>query len=66
MANPTPAKRLHKLAAFHGLAIQEFSPGLRVWSIVSQKAPNNPHPLAWAIPQSELAEKIIQLSEKES
>lgn len=62
MATATPAKRLHALAAKHGLCICEFSPGLRVWTIRPASDPYAPQPLAFGVPHSELADKLSELS----
>lgn len=63
MKAPTPAKRLHAFAAKHGLSIQEYSPGLRVWSIrPADCLAGWTEPLAFGVPESQLREKIVQLA----
>jgi hypothetical protein len=58
MRTPTPAKRLHKVAAFYGVTIDEFSPGLRIWTIRAAGAPYSEEPLAFGVPQEALRAKI--------
>jgi hypothetical protein len=62
MKTPTPAKRLHKLASKHGLTISEFSPGLRVWAVRKVGLPSDSEPLAFGVPHTLLADKIMELS----
>lgn len=62
MPNPTPAKRLHALATKHRLSIREFAPGIRIWAIRPASNPYQSEPLAWGVPQGQLAEKIKELS----
>lgn len=62
MAQHTPAKRLHALAHKHGVIIEEFSPGLRVWTIRDPNKPRHAEPLAFGVPHSRLADKIRELS----
>lgn len=61
MSCPTPAKRMHALASKNGLLINEFSPGLRVWTIRAKATPYSPEPLAFGVPHSELAAKIQEI-----
>jgi hypothetical protein len=61
MRTPTPAKRLRKVAAFYGVTIDEFSPGLRVWSIRAAGTPYSAEPLAFGVPHEDLRAKIQEV-----
>lgn len=61
MRKPTPAKRLHKLAASKGLTIDEFSPGLRIWTVRDKHKGHKGEPLAFGVPQLSLAAKLEEL-----
>ena len=63
---PTPAIRLHDLARKHGLTIDEFSPGLRVWTIRDPAQGYRGEPLAFGVPHCQLAERITQLAKRET
>lgn len=58
---PTPAKRLHALAARHGLSLCEYSPGLRIWSIYRAGKTQSGESLAFGVPQSQVHDKILEI-----
>ena len=59
---PTPAIRLHALARKAGLMIDEFSPGLRIWTIRDPADGYTGEPLAFGVPQAQLADRLRQLA----
>lgn len=60
MKTRTPAKRLHELARKLGLEINEFSPGLRVWSIT--KGGDYANPLAFGVLHAEVEDRLLALA----
>ena len=61
MPNPTPAKRLHDLARRLDLRIEEFSPGLRIWSVYAATDWRRANCLAFGVPHSDLRAKLVEL-----
>lgn len=61
MRAQTPAIRMHSLAYARGLRIEEFSPGLRVWTIRRIADGSGAEPVAFGVPHSLLKAKIIEL-----
>ena len=61
MPNPTPAKRLHDLARRLDLSIEEFSPGLRIWSVYVASDWRRANCLAFGVPHSEIRAKLFEI-----